>query len=189
MRLMADKHGIAYKNISYVPGSEVRAGAMLQGTINASIVDSTNRRILMDKAPGRFAVLPMDGVSATDEALYANTDYLTREMDVIEILVDSLITTWREVNAAPDSVAALRTKYNLLPDLPKELEADIQPYYREAAESRMLPLNGGGEAAVQDDFAFYTLAGQLQGDAKALKVADFWDLRPLDAALAKLGRK
>ncbi|MGQ9370086.1 ABC transporter substrate-binding protein [Azospirillum sp. A39] len=189
MRLMADKHAIAYKSISYVPGSEVRAGAMLQGTIDATIVDSTNRRILMDKAPGRFAVLPMDGVSATDEALYANTDYLTREMDVVEILVESLLATWREVNAAPDSVAALRTRHDLLPDLPKELEADIVPYFREAAENRMLPLNGGGEAAVRDDFAFYTLSGQLEGDAKALKVADFWDLRPLDAVLAKVGRK
>ncbi|WP_029008094.1 ABC transporter substrate-binding protein [Azospirillum halopraeferens] len=189
MRLMADKHGITYKTISYVPGSEVRAGAMLQGTINASIVDSTNRRILMEKAPDRFAVLPMEGVSATDEALYANTDYLTREMDVIEILVESLVTTWREVNDDPDAVAALRERYNLLPDLPRELEADIGPYFHEAADSRMLPLNGGGEEAVADDFAFYTLSGQLEGEAAALKVADFWDLRPLDAVLAKVGRR
>ncbi|HET6468592.1 MAG TPA: ABC transporter substrate-binding protein, partial [Geminicoccaceae bacterium] len=33
MKLMADRHGITYSNISYVPGSEVRAGALLQGNI------------------------------------------------------------------------------------------------------------------------------------------------------------
>ena len=35
-----------FGNISYVPGSEVRRGALMQGTIKASIVDAANRRIL-----------------------------------------------------------------------------------------------------------------------------------------------
>lgn len=37
MRLMEQKHNIEFSNISYVPGSEVRAGAMLQGTVNAKV--------------------------------------------------------------------------------------------------------------------------------------------------------
>ncbi len=76
MQLMAEKHGIKYSNVSYVPGSEVRAGALLQGSVKASIVDSANRRMIMEKAPGKFIVLPMEGVSATDEALFANTEFL-----------------------------------------------------------------------------------------------------------------
>ena len=52
MKLMAQKHGITYSNISYVPGAEVRAGALLQGNIKASIVDSTNKNLLEQKAPG-----------------------------------------------------------------------------------------------------------------------------------------
>ncbi len=40
MKLMAQKNGITYSNISYVPGAEVRAGALLQGNVKASIVDS-----------------------------------------------------------------------------------------------------------------------------------------------------
>ena len=31
-----------------------------QGTIKATIVDAPNRRMLMDKAPGKFTVLPLD---------------------------------------------------------------------------------------------------------------------------------
>ena len=53
----------------------------------------------------------------------------------------------------------------------------------------MYPLNGGGEAAVKDDFAFYAVAGQLQGDPATLKVEDFWTFTPLNKALDKVGRK
>ncbi|MFK7746675.1 MAG: hypothetical protein AB8B47_16585 [Roseobacter sp.] len=39
MRWMEKVHCIEYANVSNVPGSEVRAGAALQDTINASIVE------------------------------------------------------------------------------------------------------------------------------------------------------
>jgi NitT/TauT family transport system substrate-binding protein len=37
MNLAAKEHGIKYKNVSYVPGSQVRALALLKGTIKASL--------------------------------------------------------------------------------------------------------------------------------------------------------
>ncbi|MBZ0228186.1 MAG: ABC transporter substrate-binding protein, partial [Bauldia sp.] len=52
MMLMAERNGIKYSNVSYVPGSEVRRGALMQGTSKASIVDAANRRILLQEAPG-----------------------------------------------------------------------------------------------------------------------------------------
>ena len=55
--------------------------------------------------------------------------------------------------------------------------------------ARRFPLNGGGAAAAKDDFAFYTLSGQLTGEPASLKVEDFWDTRPLDRVLAKVGTK
>ena len=39
MLLMAKNNGITFGTVSYVPGSEVRRNAMLQGTLKASIVD------------------------------------------------------------------------------------------------------------------------------------------------------
>jgi len=187
MILMAQKHGIKYGNISYVPGSEVRAGALLQGNIKASIVDSTNRNLVMEKAPGKFAVLPMEGVNATDEALYANTDYLAEEAASVEILVEELLKTWREINANPAVVADLRKKYNLLADLPADLEGEVVPYYEESVAAGVFPSNGGSEAGAKDDFGFYGLAGQLEGDPATLKVEDFWTFDPLNKALAKVG--
>jgi NitT/TauT family transport system substrate-binding protein len=187
MKLMADKNGISYANISYVPGAEVRTGALLQGNVKATIVDSSGKRILEKEAPGKFAFLPLGEVSATDEALFANTDYLSKNSKDVEVLIESILTTWREVAADPKSVIALREKYKLLPDATPDMVADIEPYFAEAAAT--LPLNGGGEDAAKDDFDFYTVSGALQGKAGDLKVEDFWELGPLNAALAKVGTK
>jgi len=188
MKLMAQRNGITYSNISYVAGAEVRAGALLQGNVKASIVDAANRRMLEQKAPGKFAVLPMEGVNASDEALYANTEFLAREQAAVDTLVEALVTTWREINAKPDVVLELRKKYNLLAELPADLEPEIGPYYAESVAAGAFPNDGGGEAAVKDDFGFYGVAGQLEGDPAALKVEDFWDFGPLNRALDKLGR-
>src|SRR5215210_5757938 len=136
MKLAADKHGIKYKNISYVPGSEVRAGALLQGNIKASILDSTNRKIVMEKAPGKFAILPIEGVSATDDALFASPDFLEKNAKDVDLLVESLLQTIRDISARPEAAAELRAKYKLLPDLPKPLEAGIVPYFKEAVEAK-----------------------------------------------------
>ena len=53
----------------------------------------------------------------------------------------------------------------------------------------MFPLNGGGADAAKSDFEFYSVAGQIKGDPKDLKVEDFWYLKPLDTVLNKLGRR
>ncbi|PWL18353.1 nitrate ABC transporter substrate-binding protein [Falsochrobactrum shanghaiense] len=187
MQLMADKNDIAYSNISYVPGAEVRTGALLQGNVKATIVDSSGKRILEKEAPGKFAFLPLGEVSATDEALFANTDYLSKNQKDVEILIESILTTWREVQADPKAAAALRDQYKLLPDATPDMIADIQPYFEEAAA--VLPLNGGGEDAARDDFDFYTISGALEGKPEELKVEDFWDLTALNAVLEKIGNK
>jgi NitT/TauT family transport system substrate-binding protein len=56
-------------------------------------------------------------------------------------------------------------------------------------EAGSLALNGGGAEAAADDFAFFSLAGQIEGDPATLKVEDFWDVAALDRAVAKLGKK
>ncbi len=117
MKLAADQNSIKYKSISYVPGSEVRAGALLQGNIKASILDSTNRKIVMERAPGKFAILPIEGVSATDDALFASPDFLEKNAKAVDALVESMLQTMRDISARPEAAAELRAKYKLLPDL------------------------------------------------------------------------
>ncbi len=189
MKLMEDRQGIKFSKISYIPGSEVRTGALLQGNVKATIVDSSGRRLLETQAPGKFVILPLDGVNATDEALFANQAFLDKNAADVDKIVEAIVQTWRDVTANPGVVTEWRAKYKLMPDLPAGQVAEILPYFQELAQGNAFPLNGGGAVAAKDDFAFYTLSGQLTGEPANLKVADFWDTRSLDRALAKLGTK
>ncbi|MBN2554164.1 MAG: ABC transporter substrate-binding protein [Spirochaetales bacterium] len=178
--LMAMKNGIEYGKISYVPGSEVRATSMLQGNIRATILDSFNKEFLMKEAPGKFKVLPMGEIKASDEALYANAEFLEANPTVVRILVEELVGTIKAINDDPAYVIEQREKYGLLPDLPSELEPEILPFYELAAEGNMFPEDGGGAEAAKQDFEFYGVAGQIQGDPASLKVEDFWYLKAID---------
>jgi len=188
MNLMASKNDIKYSSMSYVPGSAVRAGAMLQGRIHATIVDAERRTLLLKKGGGKFALLPLPKIDGSDEALYANMDFIKKNEKAINILLEELVLVWREVNKNPSYIMESRKKYNLLPDMPPGDAADIEPYYKEAVETAIFDSNGGGVRAVKGDFEFYGFAGTIKGDISKLKIDDFWHLAPLNKALDKLGR-
>ncbi len=181
MRLMEQVHDIEFSQISYVPGSEVRAGAMLQGTIDASIVDAANFRLLQEQGGEKFMRLPVEGVSATDEALYANTQVLEARADDIKIFVEELIRTWEDINENPQIVGELREQYGLLPDLPDEAASEAVPYYTEAVENGIYPADGGSPEDAQADIDFLSAAGQVEA-GEEVDPSDYWDFGPLEAA-------
>jgi NitT/TauT family transport system substrate-binding protein len=185
--IIEKREGIKFGPRSYVPGSENRIIAMMKGQVDASIVDLSNKNILMDKAGDRFGVLPMFEVLASDEVLFANQNWIDDNPEVVAILVESLLGVWRDMTADPTIVDRERVKYGLLADLPQELLADVDGYYAEAIDGGLYDRNGGGEAAALADVEFYSEAGQLTGAMDSLKIEDFWDLRPLNAAIAKAG--
>lgn len=184
MRLMEQVHDIEYANVSYVPGSEVRAGAMLQGTIDASIVDAANFRLLQEQGGDKFMRLPLDGVNATDEALYANAEVLESRADDIQVFVEELLRTWAEIAEDPSVVGELRAQYDLLPDLPEEIAGAAVPYYTEAIENGIYPLDGGEPQDARDDIAFLSAAGQVTVDPEEIDPSAYWDFTILDAARA-----
>jgi NitT/TauT family transport system substrate-binding protein len=184
MRLMEQVHDIEYSNISYVPGSEVRAGAMLQGTINASIVDAANFRLLQEQGDGKFMRLPLDGVNATDEALYASADVIENRAEDMQIFVEELLRTWNDIAENPAIVGELREQYGLLPDLPEDVISEAVPYFTEAVENGIYPLDGGEPQDARDDIAFLAAAGQVEGDPADIDPADYWDFSLLEAAKA-----
>jgi NitT/TauT family transport system substrate-binding protein len=184
MNLMAKQHGIKYKNISYVPGSNVRALALLKGTIKASILDASNKNFVMKEAPGKFIVLPLGQVKASDEALFARKEFLEKNQAPIAVFVEELIRVNREINKNPTSVLEERKKLGLLKDLPAKLEEEILPYFKEGVENGIFPDDGGGERAAKNDLEFFHLSGALKSPES--KVENFWTFEPLKAALAKL---
>ena len=188
MMLMAKENGIEYNSVSYVPGSGVRAGALLEGRINVSIVDFERRRLLEREAPGKFIFLPLPEIKATDEALYANQEWLESESEAVAILMEELIKTWREINEDPSAVVTLREKYNVLPDIEQVEVDELEPAFAQGVEIGLYPNNGGSEEAVKEDFTFFTTSGSLDGNPDELKVEDYWYLAPVEAAVEKLGK-
>ena len=186
--IIAKREGITFGQRSYVPGSENRIVAMMKGQINATIVDLANKNILMAKAGDRFHVLPGVDSPASDEVLFGEINWMKNNKQSVSILVEELLRTWRDMIKDPTVIDRERKKRNLLSDLPKELLAEVDAFYKEAVEGGLYDFNGGGEEAAKADFEFYVAAGQMQGPASSLKVADYWYLQPLNEAKALLDK-
>ena len=184
MNLMAKTHVIKYKSVSYVPGSNVRALGLLRGTIKASILDASNKSYVMKEAPGKFVILPLGQVKASDEALFARKEFLDKNQAAVAVLLEELLRVNREINKDPASIVEQRKQLGLLKDLPAKLEQEILPYFKEGVETGIFPNDGGGEQAAKNDLEFFHLSGALK--SAGAKVEDFWHLAPLKAALSKL---
>ncbi len=187
MKLMEDKQGIKFSKISYIPGSEVRTGALLQGNVKATIVDAAGRRLLQEKAPGKFIILPLEGVNATDEALFARQDYLDKNAKDVDIIVESILTTWREVTKNPGVVAEWRKKYNLLPDLPADQVAEITPISPSSPRARRSRSMAAARRQPRTTSPSTPSPASCTGEPASFKVEDFWALEPLNRALGKVG--
>ena len=184
MILAAKQHGIKYKNVSYVPGSQVRALALLKGNIKATILDAPNKNLVMKDAPDKFVILPLGNVKASDEALFATREFIDKNQAGIRTFIEELVKVNRAINANPKSVLDERKKLGLLSDLPAKMEGEILPFFEEAVQNGVFPSDGGIANAAQNDLDFYSLSGALKGEN--LKVEDFWHLAPLKAALANV---
>jgi len=184
MLLAAKQHGIKYKNVSYVPGSQVRALALLKGNIKATILDAPNKNLVMKDGGDKFIILPLGNVKASDEALFATTDFLDKNQAGVRIFLEELVKVNRSINANPSWILEERKKLGLLKDLPAKMEGEILPFFQEAVKNGVFPNDGGGESAAKNDLEFFRLSGALQGEN--LKTGDFWHLAPLKAALSNV---
>ena len=180
-------NGIKFSRLSYIPGSQVRANSLLNGTIKASMLDIQGMQYVLRKSPDKFVVLPVPQVPVSEAALYGSTEFLAKNRGQVQILVEELIKAFRASASDPTYIASERKRLNLLPDLAPDLVAEIQPFYLTAAKQGLFPLDGGGREAAKADLEFYSTVGSLKGDARTLKVEDYWDFSFLDAALRKLG--
>jgi NitT/TauT family transport system substrate-binding protein len=185
MNQMTTQHGIMYRRLHYLPGSGVRARAMLRGQINASIVDLLRRNLLRDQGQNRFKFLPTPENHASDEALYANERFLQENRAAVGVSLEELLKVWLQVNTNPEYfVESWKRHGSLRSNLGPDLEDDIRRYYSEMVKDGVFPNDGGGRKAAEADLAFYHFAGTLKRDFDQLKVEDYWDLEPLHEALS-----
>lgn len=182
-KVIEKEEGIEFGKISYVAGAEVRATALLRGNVKATVLDIPNKNYVMAESPGTFHMLPTPKTGASDEVLFANTDWMQANEESVQVLLEEILTVWRSMVDDPGYVQEERERLGLLPDLPAELEEQLLPYYEQAAEEGVFTQDCGGEAAAKDDFEFYHTAGQLEAEPQDLKVEDYWNLAPMQKAL------
>jgi NitT/TauT family transport system substrate-binding protein len=187
--IIAKREGIQFGERSYVPGSENRIIAMTKGQIKASIVDLANKNKLMEMAGDRFHVLPGVSNPASDECLFASTNWIQKNEKRADIIVAEFLKLWREMSADPTVIEKERVKRNLMANQPKEVLAGINAFYRVGVKEGIYSPLGGNADVAKSDFEFYTEAGQMQGPAASLNIADFWYMDSLDRARKALGAK
>jgi NitT/TauT family transport system substrate-binding protein len=183
--VIEQKEGITFGERSYVPGSDKRVLAMLAGQGKATILDLSNRNKIIEEAGDRFNSLPMFEVKASDEALFANLDWIKENEDAVNILVKALHSTWNDMAKDPTIIRRETNPDGPIGQLPEEVLAEIDEFYTEAVAGGLYDPNGGGREAAKADMEWFVEAGQLEGDPATLNLEDFWYFAPLDAAMAQ----
>lgn len=183
--VIEEKVGITFGQRSYVPGSSNRVVALLSGQADATIIDLANKNKLMKEHGSEFNVLPMFEVDASDEALFANLDWIEAHEEEVQIFVDALLSVYRDMIKDPTMVRRETNPDGPIGQLPEEILAGIDGFYTDAVEGGLYDADGGGRKAAKADMEWYAESGQLQGDPETLNIEDFWYLKPLDTAKAK----
>lgn len=181
--VIEDKVGIKFGTRSYVPGSANRVVALVSGQTDATIIDLANKNRLMKQAPGKFNVLPMFDVDASDEALFANLNWIKANEKDVDIFVGALVSVYRDMMKDPSIIRRETNPDGPIGQLPKEILDGLDGFYKDAVEGGLYDPNGGGEKAANADLDWYSRAGQLTGDPASLKIEDFWYLEPLKKAM------
>ena len=182
--VIEERMGITFGERSYVAGSANRVAALLGGRADATIIDLSNKNKLMrSEAAGDFNVLEMFEVEASDEALFANLDWIQANEEQVDIFVKALLSVWQDMAEDPTIIRRETDPNGPIGQLPQEILDELDGFYADAVEGGLYDPNGGGRNAAMADMEWYSAAGQLEGDPSTLDIEEFWYLKPLDTAM------
>ncbi len=180
--VIEDKLGIKFGKRSYVPGSANRIVALVAGQADATIVDLSNKNKLVKTQGDKFNVLPMFDVDASDEALFANLNWIKANSKDVDIFVRALLSVYQDMAKDPTVISRETNPDGPIGQLPKEVRAEFDGFYTDAVAGGLYDPNGGGKIAAMADLEWYHKAGQLTGKLSDLKIEDFWYMEPLKGA-------
>ena len=175
-------------NIVFIPeGSPARASALLRGAVDAAAFDLSSAKTVQDSAPGKFHVLvDFTTQPVSSSLLFFNPAFAKANPQVVRKAVLRVVESYRR--GAADPTFWVRERGDVLKDVD---DARLEAQLRDVV--RIVDLNGGiermhGPAAMQN-ISFQVTAGGLTGPASKWKPEQFYDTKPLEAALKELGRK
>jgi ABC-type nitrate/sulfonate/bicarbonate transport system substrate-binding protein len=184
---LSSKPGIN-PSIVFIPeGSPARASALMRGAVDAAAFDLTSAQVVEASAPGKFHTL----VDFTDQpisssTLMVNSAFAAKNPQLVQKVVRRLLESYRR--GAADPKFWVRERGDALKEIDDaKLEAQLR------AIVKIVDPDGGlqrmrGQGAM-DNISFQVAAENLSGPASKWKAEQFFDTRPLEAALKELGRK
>jgi ABC-type nitrate/sulfonate/bicarbonate transport system substrate-binding protein len=172
----------------FIPeGSPARASALLRGAVDAAAFDLSSAQVVDASAPGKFHTLvDFTGEPISSSTLMVNSAYAAKNPELVRKVVLRLVESYRR--GAADPKFWVRERGDALKEiddakLETQLHAIVKIVDRDGGLERMR-----GKGAAQN-IAFQVAAENLSGPASKWKPEQFFDTRPLEAALKELGRK
>jgi ABC-type nitrate/sulfonate/bicarbonate transport system substrate-binding protein len=185
VKWMANHYKIT-PNWMIIPGSDVRAEALMRGQLDATPAEIADVLNILTAKPGQFHVLISYAKTFPQligSMYFARTDYLQKNSATVESMLEAILSAHRSAEERPASVKenALR----LLPDTKPELIDAIAASYK---EFRIWDINGGaGKERGDASIKFFEESGLLKKNAVTFQQA--FDPGPLERVLKKIGRK
>ena len=161
--VIEERAGIKFGDRSYVPGSNNRVVAMMAGQGKATILDLSNKNKIVAQAGDRFHALPMFEVKASDEALFANLNWIKKNEKAVNIFVDALHSTWTDMAKDPTIIRRETNADGPIGQLPAEVLAELDGFYKDAVEGGLYDPNGGGRDAAKADMEWYSARRPARG--------------------------
>jgi NitT/TauT family transport system substrate-binding protein len=185
VKWMANHYKIT-PNWMIIPGSDVRAEAIMRGQLDATPAEIGDVLNILQAKPGQFHVLISYAKifpQLIGSMYFARADYVQNNSALIESVLEAILNAHRAIEERPGLVK--ENAVRLLPETKPELIDAIAATYREL---RIWDVNGGaskdrGEASIK----FFEESGLLKKGA--VSYAQAFDTGPLDRVLKKIGRK
>jgi NitT/TauT family transport system substrate-binding protein len=169
-----------------IPGSEVRAEALMRGQLDATPAEIADVLNILKAKPGQFHVLISYAKifpQLIGSMYFARADYVQKNSAIVESVLEAILRVHRAIEERPGIVK--ENTLRLLPETKPELIDATAATYKEL---RIWDVNGGaskdrGEASIK----FFEESGLLKKGAVSYQQA--FDSGPLDRVLKKIGRK
>jgi NitT/TauT family transport system substrate-binding protein len=173
-------------NWMIIPGSDVRAEALMRGQLDATPAEIVDVLSILSAKSGQFHVLISYAKifpQLIGSMYFTRADYLQKESASVESVLEAVLRAHRNAEERAESVKA--NALRLLPETKPQLIDAVAATYKEL---KIWDINGGagkdrGEASIK----FFEESGLVKKGAVSFQQA--FDTAPLDRVLKKMGRK
>jgi NitT/TauT family transport system substrate-binding protein len=182
----ARENGFEYEEL-IIPGSEVRAEALAQGQIDASVIDLPDIVQLSHTYPGSFEVLTTIGEEfpeLIEQDLWLSRTWADENPEVAARVVKAVVEAMRRLT--DDTAYALELAKENLPDMDEQVLTELVDEY---SSRGLWPSDGllTPDRAL-DTLIFFNEVGEIDiGSPTEESLPKYFDFSYLETALSELG--